>query len=112
MTESRTTMKKITHKTQSEVFERLTRDRRGRLFRVRFTLIERGGIIRGKVLSCEKVLEIAGGATWQNIFLLPTLLSATKAHSLVSGAFRFRSPFSIFDFYFSQPIRGPARGTW
>src|SRR3989338_3622162 len=108
MTESRTAIKKIMHKTQSEVFERLTRERRGRLIRVRVTLIERGGMIRKKVVSCEKVLEIAGGATWQNIFFLPALLSATKAHSLVSGAFRFRSPFSIFDFYFSQPIRGPA----
>ena len=49
-------MKKIISQTQSEIFERIVRDRSGRAFRVRFVVVERGGTLRGRIISCEPVL--------------------------------------------------------
>lgn len=43
---------------QSEIFERIVRDRSGRLFRVRFMVVERDGVLRGRIISCEVVPEL------------------------------------------------------
>ncbi len=51
-------MKKLIEQNQSEVFEKIVRDRSGRLFRVRFVVVERGGILRGRVVSCTSLSEI------------------------------------------------------
>lgn len=49
-------MKKLTYQNQSEVFEKVVRARNGRLFRVRFVVVERGGALRGRVVSCEPIV--------------------------------------------------------
>ena len=48
-------MKKVIFEKQKEVFERVIRNRSGQLFRVRFVVIERDGVSRGKIISCEQI---------------------------------------------------------
>lgn len=50
-------MKKITQQKQSEIFEKIV-SQHGRLFRVRFVVLERGGKLRGKVISCEAIFAL------------------------------------------------------
>lgn len=51
-------MRELSFEKQSEIFERTVRDRDGRLFCVRFVVVEREGVLRGKVISCEQIYTI------------------------------------------------------
>lgn len=51
-------MKKLIYQHQSEVFEKVVCDRGGRLFRVRFVVVEREGTLRGRIISCVPLSEI------------------------------------------------------
>ncbi|TSC57722.1 MAG: hypothetical protein Greene041679_266 [Parcubacteria group bacterium Greene0416_79] len=53
-------MQHVTFETQSEIFERIVRNRNGRVFRVRFVAVERGGILRGRIVSCEEIVSLSG----------------------------------------------------
>lgn len=46
-------MEQIIFEKQSEIFERIVRALDGRFFRVRFVVVERGGILRGRIISCS-----------------------------------------------------------
>ena len=51
-------MKELIYQNQSEIFERVVCDQSGRIFRMRFVVVERDGILRGKVVSCQQVFEL------------------------------------------------------
>jgi len=50
-------MKKVIYQNQSDIFEKVVQ-RDGKIFRIRFVIIERCGQLRGKVISCEEVHTI------------------------------------------------------
>lgn len=52
-------MKKLAYQNQSEVFEKIVCDRSGRVFRVRFVVVERAGTLRGRIISCEPVSNLS-----------------------------------------------------
>lgn len=54
-------MKKLIHQNQPEIFEKIVRDRSGRVFRVRFVVVERDGALRGRIVSCVPVVGLIEG---------------------------------------------------
>ncbi|MDO8564743.1 MAG: hypothetical protein Q7R88_01985 [bacterium] len=103
----------LTFERQSEIFERITRDQRGKLFRVRFVIIERGGLLRGKILSCEPVFEIPtvkGQRSTVNgsSLCLPCFIGAGTHATSRLAVRKVTSPFSSFDFLTSIKIRAPS----
>ncbi|KKU60031.1 MAG: hypothetical protein UX81_C0005G0027 [Parcubacteria group bacterium GW2011_GWA2_47_12] len=83
---------------QSEVFEKIIRDRSGRVFRVRFVVVERGGTLRGRIISCEPVLVF-----------LPYVRKSTFATPLNFRVRPTASPyFNKFAFLTAIKIRAPS----
>ena len=84
---------------ESKIFEK-TAQRGGKLFRIRFVVIERNGVLRGRIISCELLQEET-----------PLLASAGTTGSAVVGTRKFlsiRAPFFWLDFLTSIHIRAPA----
>ncbi len=93
-------MKKIIQ-TQSEIFERIVRQADGRLFRMSFVIVERGGVLRGKVVSCVLISEETKAICGRAEYGAPVASSPDFLPIL--------SPFfSSFDFLISVQIRAPA----
>ncbi len=101
-------MKKIIHQKQLEIFERVV-SRNGRLFLVHFVILERGGKLRGKVLSCEAIEVLAGEvSTTMEATCLPSVTFTDEAplsHELFGEVV---SPYFSLDFLTSIQIRAPS----
>lgn len=95
-------MKKLIYQKHSEIFERIVRQADGRLFLVRFVIVERGGVLRGKIISCAVVAEST-----------PAICARAVLGAPVAASYDFLpilSPFfSCFDFLTSVQIRAPSR---
>lgn len=94
-------MKKEIQIKQSEIFEKIVTGKDGVLFRVLFVVVQRAGVLRGKILSCELLKKEES-----------PLLSAVAATSApVESPQEFIpvcSPFSYLDFLTSIQIRAPS----
>ncbi|MDO8594975.1 MAG: hypothetical protein Q7R93_05730 [bacterium] len=101
-------MKKLLHQKQSEIFERIV-NRNGKLFLVRFVVVERAGKLRGKVISCEAIESLSGSTkeTSRNYLPILRLPRIVKDEGL-----RIKdcliSPFSSLEFFMSQMTRAPS----
>lgn len=85
-------------KNQSEVFEKIVCDRSGRLFRVRFVVVERGGALRGRVVSCEPM-----------VVFLPSTKRFVNKTGLSFQVRKIVSPyFNKFAFLTAIKIRAPS----
>ncbi len=93
---------------RSEVFEKVIL-RNGRLFRVQFVILERGGKLRGRVLSCEAIETLAGAETFFEGICLPSISFVGEA-PLSRKLFEIvASPYFTLDFLTSIMVRAPAR---
>jgi hypothetical protein len=108
-------MEYLITKSQSEVLERTVRDQRGRFFRVRFVVVERDGIWRGKVVSCQQVFELRivkdkGLRIKDFRYCLPVWLHHGSVKDKGLGIkVSFSSPyFNKFDFLTVIKIRAPS----
>ncbi len=103
-------------KSHSQIFERIVRALDGRLFRVRFVVFERDGVLRGRVVSCEAALSFScvkdKGLRIKDFHLClpawrrPQIVKSEKLKvksSLVSPYF------NKFDFMTVIKIRAPSR---
>ena len=99
-------MKKLLHQKQSEIFERIV-NRDGKLFLVRFVIVERAGKLRGKIISCEAVEALAGSEQPSEGYL-PVILNAQAAPSEAVSFEEIVSPYSTLEFFMSQPTRAPS----
>lgn len=109
-------MKKIIFQNQTEVFERVVRDARGRAFCVRFVVVERDGVLRGRILSCVPLSEIPSSveegcrAKRGGVVCLPvdtekfhTLSVAKKLGGIIASPY-----FNKFAFLTAIKIRAPS----
>ncbi|OHA45157.1 MAG: hypothetical protein A3H13_02255 [Candidatus Taylorbacteria bacterium RIFCSPLOWO2_12_FULL_48_11] len=117
-------MKKIISQTQSEIFERIVRDRSGRAFRVRFVVVERGGTLRGRIISYEQIQNLSpfskgeypsgargrgGSSAGQTTLYLPNVQKLAHNASLCHRARPTASPyFNKFAFLTAIKIRAPS----
>ena len=110
-------MKKLIEQSQSEIFERIVRSGNGRVFRVRFVVVEREGILRGRVVSCvalnfipSSVVEGCPDFSGDGVVLFLSTEKKTYIFNLVQkiGA-KVASPyFNKFAFLTAIKIRAPA----
>ena len=96
---------------KSEIFEKVVHDKTGRIFRVQFVVVERNGVLRGKVISCQEIKGLRGCTgkrpSCGHILLAGT---ATRKSARISkrGYRPILSPFSQFDFLTEIKIRAPS----
>jgi|GEM_PF-1388130 len=89
-------------RSDSSIFERIVRQADGRLFLVRFVIVERGGVLRGRIISCALITEEAKAICGRAVLGAPIATSSEFLPIL--------SPFfSCFDFLTSVQIRAPSR---
>jgi hypothetical protein len=95
------------------VYEKVLRAPDGRLVRVTFAIVEVNGALRGRVISMEPVLQVAGVVARREVraktLYLP--ISVEKdIHEAVISIFRKEvvSPYTTLDFFMSQPTRAPS----
>jgi|SRR3989344_948994 len=99
-------MKKVIHQNQYEIFEKIVQND-GRLFRIRFVVIERAGKLRGKVISCEPISELRGSVAEPYVLCgncTESDIPVEKEQSFSS----YVSPFSSSEFFVSQMTRAPS----
>jgi hypothetical protein len=100
-------MRKLTYQNQSEIFEKVV-VRNGRLFLVRFVIVERGGKLRGRVISCEAIVALPAGAAAERERCLPAF-SRTEPAPVTRKHFKeIASPFFTLEFFISQMTRAPS----
>ena len=102
---------------QNGIYEKIVRAKNGQLFRVQFTVISEGGILRGRMLSMEAIVGIASKAVSVSsssdrdvsIVCLPATVEKdihdSVAMSLQQVDFLIPAP---LDFLTSQPTRAPS----
>lgn len=105
-------MKTLAFQQQSEVFERVVRDARGRAFCVRFVVVEREGILRGRIISCTPIHSLRTTNTIRT-YEQKYLLSDTKHIQTSSTPKIFHSKttspyFNKFQFLTAIKIRAPS----
>ncbi len=101
-------MKKVIYQKQSDILEKVV-SRNGRLFLVRFVVVEREGKLRGRVLSCEAVEALAGETTVATAgTCLPSITFTEEAPFSRRSFHTFISPYFTLDFLTSIQIRAPA----
>ena len=92
---------------ESEVFEKIAR-RGGKLFRVRFVVVERNGVLRGRVISCEPIETLSGEVLTKEKVCLPVFRCAKSAPVKKVRFQKIVSPFTTLDFLTSIKIRAPS----
>ncbi|OHA20853.1 MAG: hypothetical protein A2849_04210 [Candidatus Taylorbacteria bacterium RIFCSPHIGHO2_01_FULL_51_15] len=103
----------LIYQKQSDIFEKTVR-RGGKLFLVRFVIVERCGQLRGKVLSCEPVEELAGctmydlGCKDKNYFLPVRSKGTTPVADTKTTVDEIVSPYTTLEFFMSQMTRAPS----
>ena len=108
-------MKKVIHQRQSDIFEKIVQ-RNGRLFRVRFIVVESAGKLRGRIVSYEEVLTVSSvkdkGLRIKDFLCLPP---SRARHAVKDEGLRikdsFSSPYFSLEFFTSQMTRAPATKT-
>ena len=100
-------MKKLLDQKQSEIFEKVVL-KNGRLFRIRFVVLERGGKLRGKILSCQPIEILAGESTESTSSYLPALADLQPAPISRVLFEELVSPLSTLEFFMSQMTRAPS----
>ena len=95
---------------QSAIQERLIRNRSGVLMRVRFVIAEVDGVMRGRVISVEPVIALAGttGKSHDNVFALPCAVTKKSVSHTWTSERIILSPFSPLDLLTNIKIRAPA----
>ena len=96
---------------KSEIFEKVVHDKNGRIFRIQFVVVERAGVLRGKVVSCQEIRGLRGctGKRPSCGHMLLAGAAAKKSARISKRGYRpILSPFSQFDFLTSIQIRAPA----
>lgn len=101
-------MKKLTYQHQSEIYEKVVQ-RDGELFLVRFVILERGGKLRGKIISCEAIEALPAGITTESEHCLPAFSNVEPAPITQERFEEIVSPFFTLEFFVSQMIRAPSR---
>ena len=100
-------MKKLLYQNQSEIFEKVV-TKNGKLFLVRFVIVERGGKLRGRVISCEALEVLPAGVTAESEHCLPAF-SAVEPAPVTRRIFEeLVSPFFTLEFFISQMTRAPS----
>jgi hypothetical protein len=92
---------------QPMLFERII-SQNGRLFLMRFIVVEREGKLRGKIISCEPILGLSDADGSKGKYYFPAVLSAQRAPEGRTLFKKIVSPFSRFEFLTSIQIRAPA----
>lgn len=106
-------MKTLAFQQQSEVFERVVRDARGRAFCVRFVIVEREGILRGRILSCVPISSLSPFSKGGDRLERGCFLEGKTAESDFQAAQKISSIilspyFHNFDFLTAIKIRAPS----
>lgn len=106
-------MKKIIFQNQSEVFERVMRDARGRAFCVRFVVVERNGVLRGRILSCVPISSLSpfskgGDRLERGCFLEGKTTDSNFQTAQKVGSVILSPYFHNFDFLTAIKIRAPS----
>ncbi|MSU55827.1 MAG: hypothetical protein EXS51_00750 [Candidatus Taylorbacteria bacterium] len=92
---------------QSGILEKLVR-RNGKLFLMRFVVLEREGKLRGKILSCQPIEILAGESTESTSSYLPVLADLQPAPISRVLFEELVSPLSTLEFFMSQMTRAPS----
>lgn len=92
---------------QSEIFEKIV-NRDGKAFRIRFVILERGGRLRGKVISCEAIEALSGDIATEEEKCLPVFAAKQSTPTTRVDFREIVSPFSTLEFFMSQMTRAPA----
>ena len=100
-------MKKVVNQKQSEIFEKVV-TKNGQLFLVRFIVIERGGKLRGRVLSCEAIKSLPEITTDNGVLYFPEVTFGEVAPISRKFFGEIASPYFSLDFLTSVHIRAPA----
>lgn len=103
-------------KNHSEIFERIVRNRSGLLFRVRFVVVKRNGVLRGKVISITPIVALQKGSKIYDLrfknkkqYFLQGYTEEIAYNQSGVLLTRIRSPyFSIFEFLTPIKIRAPS----
>ncbi len=96
------------------IYERILTAKNGQLVRVRFAIVEVGGIMRGRVISVMPVVSVAGKtantntATSEQLFLTGAVARDISAAVETIFVKKTPSPFVTFEFFMSQPTRAPS----
>ena len=101
-------MNRIIQQKQSEIFEKVV-SRNGRLFLVRFVIVERESKLRGRILSCEAIEALAGAEVSSEVTCLPSITFTDEAPIADKLFEEIISPYFCLDFLTSIKIRAPAR---
>jgi hypothetical protein len=95
------------------IYEKVLRAPDGRLVRVQFAIVEVNGTLRGRVISMEPVLQVAGAVANREVkgktLYLPISVQKDIYEAVVS-TFKKEvvSPYSSLEFFMSQPTRAPS----
>jgi hypothetical protein len=95
------------------IYEKVVRAPDGRLVRVQFAVVEVNGALRGRVISMEPVLQVAGTITKREVagktLYLPISVQKDIYEAVIS-TFKKEvfSPYTTLDFFMSQPTRAPS----
>ncbi|KKU96067.1 MAG: hypothetical protein UY29_C0016G0025 [Parcubacteria group bacterium GW2011_GWC2_48_17] len=100
-------MKRLSCQDKSRIFEKIVHQH-GRLFLVRFVILEREGRLRGKIISCEPIGVLSDTGAAKEKYLLPISFSAKDAPEGKLCFKRIVSPFSKLEFFISQMPRAPS----
>ena len=100
-------MKKLLHQNQSEIFEKVA-TKNGKLFLVRFVIVERGQKLRGRIISCEAIETLPIGVTTESEHCLPSFSDVQPAPITGKRFEEIVSPFFTFEFLTSIKIRAPS----
>ena len=92
---------------RSEILEKLVQ-RDGKLFLVRFIVVERKGKLIGKIISCEAIETLSGETVSKEKKCLPVCSEKQSAPASKVVFRKIVSPFSTLEFFMSQPTRAPA----
>ena len=107
----------VSAQNQRGIFEKVVRAKDGRLFAVRFVVIETSGQFRARIISAAQVIELGCrvkgiGYKGKKKKEKPILLNGSRAPSTKPQAlssFPFVSPFvSELEFFVSQMTRAPS----
>lgn len=95
---------------KSKVFEKVVR-KNGKLFLVRFVIVESAGKLRGKIISCEAIEALKGSVSPLQQNFLPFSLGKSSVPASRIPREKIVSPFSSLEFFMSQMTRAPSRSS-
>lgn len=99
-------MLSLQNKQLNNVFERIVKDKDGILIRVRFTIVEINGVLKGHIISAEPLISKADNT----IFCLPCINENIESDIglCINNSELKHSPYFSLDFFTSQPTRAPS----